>query len=224
MIAPLVATGVCAAATVVLLVAERGISQGRPRENLRRAAKLVAAAAFVAVTAAGDSGEWTYGRWIMVALVLGALGDLALLARKRRGFVGGMTLFALDHACIMRAAALVVAPAAWPWLWGLIPAALAGLVVAVLWANLGLMRIPVALYAALITVTVVAAAAPFLSGAPPWFGEPRATLLAGGALAFFLSDMAVARHRFAHESFWNKAFGLPLYFAGQLLIAWSAAA
>lgn len=224
MIAALVATGVSAAATAVLLVAEHGISRGQPRENLRRAAKLCAAAGFVAVAAAGDAGEWTYGRWILVGLLFGALGDLALLARKRRGFVGGMTLFALDHACILRAAALVVAPPAWPWLWGLIPAALAGLVVAALWSNLGLMRIPVALYAVLITVTVVAGVAPWLTGAPPWFGEQRAALLAAGALAFFVSDMAVARQRFAHESFWNKAFGLPLYFAGQLLIAWSAAA
>ncbi len=71
---------------------------------------------------------------------------------------------------------------------------------------------------------LTAAAAPLLAGAPPWFGEPRAVLLAAGALCFFASDGAVARQRFSHESFWNKAWGLPLYFAGQLLIAWSAAA
>lgn len=42
---------------------------------------------------------------------------------------------------------------------------------------------------------------------------------ATGAILFYLSDLAVARHRFVHESFVNRAIGLPTYYLGQLLLA-----
>jgi uncharacterized membrane protein YhhN len=218
----LFATALCLASTAALLVAERAAASDRAL-RARRTAKLVASAGFVTAALAGGAG-WPYGRWIAGALAFGALGDAALLGRKRRAFVAGMALFALDHLGVMRAAALVVGPAHWPLAWGLVPIAIAGAVVAWLWRLLGLLRIPVAVYSALIAVTVTAACAPFLAGAPPWFGPRRAALLAAGALCFFVSDLAVARQRFARESFWNKAWGLPLYYVGQLLIAWSAAA
>ena len=223
MISALLATALCACATVVLVATERAASAGRPRGATRSAAKLCAAASFVAAALAGGAAGWDYGRWIAAALLLGAFGDAALLGTRRRAFVAGMLLFALDHACVLRASALVVPPAEWPLAWAILPAAVAAAVVTRLWPNLGLLRIPVAIYAGLIGITLTGASAPFLAGAPPWFGERRAALLAAGALCFFVSDLAVARQRFSHESFWNKAWGLPLYFAGQLLIAWSAA-
>ncbi|MEN8163997.1 MAG: lysoplasmalogenase family protein [Acidobacteriota bacterium] len=40
-----------------------------------------------------------------------------------------------------------------------------------------------------------------------------------GATLFFLSDLAVARHRFVKEAFLNRAIGLPAYYAGQMLLA-----
>ncbi len=43
--------------------------------------------------------------------------------------------------------------------------------------------------------------------------------IAAGAACFYLSDLHVARHRFVVESFWNKAWGLPLYYAAQLILA-----
>ena len=49
-------------------------------------------------------------------------------------------------------------------------------------------------------------------------GNPR--FLAGAAL-FFASDLAVARDKFVAPGFTNRAWGLPAYYAGQLLIAWS---
>ena len=218
----ILATLLCLSSTAALLVAERAAAAGRDTRRARRNAKLLASAGFVVAALAGAGSR--YGRWIAGALAFGALGDAALLGRKRRAFVAGMALFALDHLGVMRAAALVVGPADWPLAWGLVPIAVGGAVVARLWSVLGMLRIPVAAYAALIAVTVTAACAPLLAGAPPWFGPRRAALLAAGAVCFFASDLAVARQRFAHESFWNKAWGLPLYYAGQLLIAWSAAA
>ena len=45
--------------------------------------------------------------------------------------------------------------------------------------------------------------------------------VAAGALLFYVSDLAVARHRFVKAELLNRAIGLPLYYAGQVLIAMS---
>jgi len=47
-------------------------------------------------------------------------------------------------------------------------------------------------------------------------------LLAVGALLFGASDLFVARERFIEPGFRNRLFGLPLYYAGQLLLALSS--
>ena len=41
------------------------------------------------------------------------------------------------------------------------------------------------------------------------------------AVAFFCSDLSVARDRFVAPGFANRAWGLPLYYAAQLAFAWS---
>jgi uncharacterized membrane protein YhhN len=43
--------------------------------------------------------------------------------------------------------------------------------------------------------------------------------IGAGAVAFYLSDLAVARERFVVSSRWNPTWGLPLYYGGQLLLA-----
>ena len=43
-----------------------------------------------------------------------------------------------------------------------------------------------------------------------------------GALMFFISDLFVAKDLVA-DDVWNRACGLPLYYGGQLLMAWSIA-
>jgi hypothetical protein len=40
-----------------------------------------------------------------------------------------------------------------------------------------------------------------------------------GALLFYLSDLAVARDRFVRPGLANRLVGLPLYYAGQVLLA-----
>ena len=50
----------------------------------------------------------------------------------------------------------------------------------------------------------------------------RLLLGAAGAL-WWVSDLAVARQRLMVDSIWNRVWGLPCYYAGQLLLAWSLA-
>ncbi len=41
------------------------------------------------------------------------------------------------------------------------------------------------------------------------------------ALSFYVSDVFVARDRFLKEEFINRLVGLPMYYAGQFLLAFS---
>ncbi len=73
---------------------------------------------------------------------------------------------------------------------------------------------PVVAY--MVVITLMLAAAAQTDSVSPDFRIPL------GALAFYLSDLFVARDRFASPGFVNRLVGLPLYFGGQLLLAWAA--
>ena len=78
------------------------------------------------------------------------------------------------------------------------------------------MRIPVVGYMLAIVAMMIGAIAVARASA-----LPTRTCLVTGAALFFASDLAVARDKFVEQSFTNRAWGLPAYYAGQLLIAWS---
>ena len=206
---------VCAASLALLLWGEWAGA-----DRVRRAAKLVASGAFVLAALGGGALETTPGSWLAAGLVCGALGDAALLGAGRRALATGMALFGLGHLCYLAACAQLVAPAGWRWPLLAIPGVLGFLALRSLWPHLGRLRAAVTGYAALLCLTATAAWMPLLSGAAP---RPAAAMLAAGASAFFVSDLAVARQRFVARRFANKAWGLPLYYGGQLLIALAAA-
>jgi hypothetical protein len=49
------------------------------------------------------------------------------------------------------------------------------------------------------------------------------TLILVGALCFYVSDVLVARNKFIKEEYRNRILGLPLYYAGQFMLAFSIA-
>jgi len=65
----------------------------------------------------------------------------------------------------------------------------------------------------MLVISVMSALACGVSAA----GGPWA--VAVGALAFTASDISVARDRFVRHRFINRAWGLPPYYAAQLLLA-----
>jgi uncharacterized membrane protein YhhN len=209
------ATAACAIACAVLVAAE-----WRGPAALRAAAKLAASAAFL-VVAAGVGGGQPFDRWILAGLACGAAGDAFLLGRGDRMFLAGLVAFLLGHlAYVAGLAQLVPAgrwlPAAGAYAAPPIAAGLAAL--AWLWPRLGALRGPVIVYIAAITAMVVGAIAAHRAGALP---APQRSWLAAGAALFFVSDLAVARDRFVARGLANRLWGLPAYYAGQLLIAWS---
>ncbi len=176
-------------------------------------AKPLAAAGFLAAALAAGALESTYGRFVLAALALSALGDVLLIPRgTRAAFLSGLLSFAAAHAVYAWAFALR----------GLEPLGFAaGAIVA---AGLGItlarwlgtrvpaeLRLPVRGYVAVIGLMLACAAGASAAGAGPG--------LLGGAVLFAVSDLAVARERFVARAFINKLLGLPLYFAAQLLLA-----
>lgn len=209
----LVATAVCLGALAALVAAEvRHDRAGRFRW------KPLASLAFVAVpflTGAVASDTPEVARWIAAGLVLGAIGDVLLMFESQRAFLGGLVAFLLGHLAYVVAFARTVPPARWIE-GGMIAVVAATLVAAAivlrwLWPRLGAMRVPVIGYVAVITSMVVGGIA---------VATPLAT---AGAIAFYASDLAVAREKFVVKDVWNRAIGLPLYYGAQLLIAWSVA-
>ena len=70
-------------------------------------------------------------------------------------------------------------------------------------------------YLCVIGVMVVAAISAVVAGTH-W-------LIAAGAIGFALSDLSVARDQFVRPALINRVWGLPLYFASQMMIAASVA-
>ncbi len=92
-----------AVAVVVLLWSEaRGA-------RVRLVAKPAASACFVAVALAAGATGSAYGWWVLAALLLSAIGDVALLDRSATMFLLGLGSFLLGHL------AYVVAFAAAGW-------------------------------------------------------------------------------------------------------------
>ena len=207
----------CALAVGCLLVAEM-----RAWHRGRFVAKPLAAACFVAVALARSAADPSpYAALLLIALALGALGDVALMFRARAAFLVGLGLFALGHGASLSAIAHISPPESWLGWRSLAPVAVGGFAVVSLWPHLarfGVLRVAVLGYAALFVVVECAALSAWS------LGTLQGERLAAGMTLFFASDLAVARHRFVAPSIANKLWGQPAYFAGQVLIAWSIGA
>lgn len=202
---------VCAAAVAGCLLAE---ARGSARPLWL--AKPLASAAFVWAALAWGALDSGFGRWLAGGLALCAAGDVLLIPRASPAWLrAGMLAFGLGHACFAAAFAS----------WGLAPGA-AALGAAAAAALLGgawrwlrphlgpADRRSVPLYLAVIGCMLVTASGAGGAGAP-W-----PALL--GAWLFAASDLAVAQDRFVSRSFTSTLWGLPAYYAAQLLIAWGA--
>lgn len=208
----------CAAACAVLVLAEY-----LGNRALRVAAKLTASLAFVALafTVADPQRRDFYVPGIGLGLMFGVIGDAALLGASKRMFLLGLVAFLIGHVLYVLAIASILPAQAWPSAAGVfaaVPVAASILVIGPMAPRLGSLRGAVFAYVAVITVMVIAAIAVARADALP---DPNRLYLLIGACLFYVSDVSVARDRFVGKQFANKAWGLPAYYAGQLLIAWS---
>lgn len=206
----MVFVGLCGALVGGLLYAER-----RESVRLKSVFKPAASLAFILAGIAAGAPDSAFGRAILAGLVLCAAGDVLLIARAPRSFLAGMGAFAAGHAAYVAAfliGGVAVTPAA-------IGAALAAAVFAIgllawLWRDLKAFRGPVIFYSLIISV-MVAASVGHWSAAP----SRESAQLALAAAGFAVSDLSVARDQFRARAFFNRLWGLPLYYASQCLFA-----
>jgi uncharacterized membrane protein YhhN len=211
MSAPAALSLACLLAVAGLLLAER-----RAWPAARALCKATASTAFVALALSLNAGGSSLGRWMLLALGLSWLGDVCLLWHGSVFFLAGLGSFLLAHLAF--GAAFATGPLdGRALLIGLVLMSSVGaLALRWLWPHLrGPYRAAVAAYVlAIMAMCSLALARSAALGAWP---------VALGALAFAASDLAVARERFISASWWNKAWGLPLYYAAQLVLTWSIA-
>lgn len=220
---PRVATGAAAMNVVVVLVGVGVIAvavaalvwaEFRRSQPVRALAKLAASSAFVAIAWLLGAAESRHGRWLLAAFLLSWVGDALLLSTRSRVFLGGLAAFLAAHLAF--AVAFLGLPLDLSALVGAIAVmGVSGvLLMRWLWPHLkAFYRVAVAAYVAALVVMVASAIAATGAG-----GDWR---YAVGALAFAVSDVAVARNRFVAPGPMNKAWGLPLYYAAQLAFALS---
>jgi len=201
---------ICAVGVVIALAGERYSNR-----LFAAAGKLVAASAYIAAAWSVGAAGTHYGQVVLLGMAFCWTGDLLLVSNSSRSlFLLGLASFLLGHlayigAFAARGVAYPVALGA-----GLVMAVFAWVVLRWLKPHLDdRMRRPVWLYVIAISLMMAMAAGTYAI-AGNW-------LIPLGALLFLLSDLAVARDRFIAAGFINRAWGLPVYFCGQLALAFS---
>jgi uncharacterized membrane protein YhhN len=219
------ATVICALAVVALVAGEI-----RSDPRLHRFGKPVASGAFLTVALLAADLSTPIELAIVIAQGLGVVGDLALMRSRAPGLTGkrwfayGLLAFLAGHLTFIVGFSTVLSPLRWARIAGwpmLGPIYIAIKTTRGIWPKLSsTLKKLVPIYVTVITVMVIGAIALASHGA--WPGRIR---LWWGALLFFVSDVAVAQDLASEPGDTsNRIWGLPCYYAGQLLIAWSLAA
>jgi uncharacterized membrane protein YhhN len=160
----------------------------------------------------------SYYHYVLIGLILGLVGDVCLALPGNAAFRAGLVSFLGGHLLYVVAFATLSRQQDWIQLEMVVPLLWSGTVTRWLWPHLGSMRIPVAAYVAVISVMVFAAIAAFYN---PGVNRTGAILILAGAAFFYFSDFWVARDRFVSHGFVNRVIGLPCYYAGQFMLAYS---
>lgn len=161
----------------------------------------------------------TYFHLILTGLILCLIGDVCLIFfQSRKIFTAGLVAFLAGH--VMYVIAFSSFGVTGPFLWIAAAVSLCLSTGVFLWLrpSLGEMFGPVIAYVVIITAMVISAAA--LTSNTGLDATAR-TLVFGGAVLFYFSDIFVARQRFVKKAFFNRAAGLPMYYAAQFMIAFS---
>ena len=155
---------------------------------------------------------------LLLGLIFCLGGDVFLAMPQDKAFLMGLVSFLLGHVFYVVCFFYVADISLWTWI-----GCLAGMLVSVpvfLWLrpHLGSMLKPVIAYIIVITIMVIGAWTVLGDAELNFTGR---LLVFTGAVSFYLSDLFVARDRFLKPDFANRLMGLPMYYLGQFLLAFS---
>jgi uncharacterized membrane protein YhhN len=160
----------------------------------------------------------TFYRLLLMGLLLCLGGDIFLALPQGRMFLYGLICFLLGHLLYIIGFFSAARINQWTWIGCLTVLVISLRVYVWLVPHLGVMKGPVLLY--VIAISIMACGAWSVLGSYQLALTGRIMVFVG-ALSFYLSDIFVARDRFVRKEFMNRLMGLPLYYAGQFLLAFS---
>jgi uncharacterized membrane protein YhhN len=155
---------------------------------------------------------------LLIGLTFCLGGDIFLALPREKMFLFGLVSFLLGHVFYVIGFFYVADISQWTWIGGLVGLLVGSLIFWRLRPRLGSMLIPVMAYIVVITVMVVGAWSVLGDSKLNYAGR---LLVFIGALSFYFSDLFVARDRFQQSEFANRLIGLPMYYGGQFMLAFS---
>jgi len=173
---------------------------------------------FILAAALQPQTHRTYYFLLLAGLGLSLAGDICLVFSRRIVFLTGLIFFLLGH--VFYSVAFFHLSQTKFWIW----AVAAGALIAGGWIYRGLkphagpLKVPVLLYILVISLMVCGAWS--VAGDAALVRRGRFMVLSG-AFLFYFSDIFVARNRFIKKEYLNRLVGLPLYYCGQFLFAFS---
>jgi uncharacterized membrane protein YhhN len=174
--------------------------------------KPLASLCFILLALQAGALESAYGRWLLGGLILCMAGDVLLIPTRDSTFLAGLASFLAGHL-LYGIAFLQLPRQPGAFFLGLVPVLLLA-VLSLRWLRPHLprpMRLPVLAYIAVICGMLLLA-----NGT---WGGAAGGLIVLGAWGFAISDLAVARNRFVAPGMANRYWGIPLYYAAQLILA-----
>jgi len=159
-----------------------------------------------------------YYHYLLVGLIFCLIGDVCLGLPQEKAFRAGLVAFLIGHVLYIFSFSSLIPIPNWfsPMLF--IIFGISAFIFFWLRPHLKSMLIPVLLYILVITIMASGAWTVFWKSSYQFSG--RALILVG-SFCFYFSDVFVARNKFIKEEYRNRLFGLPLYYTGQFLLAFS---
>jgi uncharacterized membrane protein YhhN len=159
-----------------------------------------------------------YYHCLFFGLIFCLVGDVCLALPQKKVFMGGLVAFLIGHLLYIFSFSSLIPVSHWFSSGLFIVFGASALIFFWLRPHLKSMLIPVLIYIMVITIMASGAWAVFWKSS---FQISGRALILTGSLCFYLSDLFVARHRFIKEEYRNRLLGLPLYYTGQFMLAFS---
>lgn len=180
--------------------------------------KFILSLLFVATALLQHHPVPAYYHTLFIGLIFCLIGDVCLALPHEKAFKAGLVAFLIGHIFYIFSFSSLSQISHWISPGLLIIFGMSALIFLWLRPHLKSMLIPVLLYIVVITVMVSGAWAVFWKSS---FQTSGRTFLLVGSFCFYFSDVFVARDKFIKEEYRNRLLGLPLYYAGQFLLAFS---